>query len=446
VNRVLTIQLRRFGLPGAVLVLLAGTAGLYSRTVAWSGGWISLAMSLREYLMLMCPAALAAGAWLARQEHRAKVAELFAGTPRPRHQRVMSTLAAVGLAVTGGYLGVLAVTAPWIAGTARYLPGAAVAVAAVGVLAVIAAAWIGLAVGRLLPNPATAPVLAVIGLLAIVAGPAAFRQEWQSALASPSWGMSPFSEFQTVPGRASAAQAILAAALAVAGAILLAAGRWRTRAVALVPVVLGLVLSVAVMPRDHDNIVFDPVAQQLVCTGDAPRVCVGRVHAGLLPEVTPHARQALTLLARLPDPPTAVQEDTNDYLDDDNPLPGPDTVVFRLEVGGDGHLADPDHLLPRLLQAAGADAAACPEGYDVPVARAVGAYLAGRPPARDPQESPLVREPGGPPVPDYDAEATVLWEGLRQLPEAEALARVAAVRKAALECTGMTGLLAGGTR
>jgi hypothetical protein len=440
-SRVLTVQVRRFGLPGAVLVLLVGAAGLYSGTGMWSGGWISLAMSLREYLMLMCPAALAAGAWLARQEHRASVAELFAGTPRPHHQRALSTLVAVGIAVTGGYLAVVAVTAPWIAGTARYLPGAAVAVAAVGVLSVVAAAWIGLAVGRLLPHPVTAPVLAVIGLLVIVAGPAAFHHEWQSALASPSWGMSPFSEFQTVPGRGSAAQAILAAALAAAAATLLATSRWRTRALALVPVVLGLALSVAVMPRDYDNIVIDPVAQQLVCTEDTPRVCVGRVHAGLLSEVTPHARQALALLARLPDPPTAVQEDTNDYLDDDNPMPGPDTVAFRLTVGSDGHVADPDGLLSRMLDAGGASVTACPEKYDAPAARAAGAYLVGRQPARDPQDPEFVQEPGSSPPPDATAAAVVLWQGLRQLPEAEALARVAAVRRAALECTDMSGLL-----
>jgi hypothetical protein len=446
VSRVLIVQLRRFGPPGAVLILLVGAAGLYSRTGAWSGGWISLAMSLREYLMLMCPAALAAGAWLARQEHRANVAELFAGTPRPRLQRMLTTLTAVGVAVTGGYLGVLAVTAPWIAGTARYLPGAAVAVAAVGVLSVLAAAWLGLAVGGLLPHAATAPLLAVAGFLAIVAGPAAFRQEWQSALASPSWGMSPFSEFQTVAGRASAAQAILAAGLAAAGALLLVTSRWRTRALALAPAGLGLVLSVAVMPHDYDNIVIDPVAQQLVCTDDAPRVCVGRVHAGLLSEVTPHARQALTLLARLPDPPSTVQEDTNDYLDDDNPLPGADTVAFPLQVGGDGHLADPDRLLSSMLEAGGASVTGCPEGYDVPVARAAGAYLAGRQPVRDPDDGGFIQEPGAPPPPDYHAEATVLWQTLQELPEAEALARVAAVRKAALTCTDMSGLLDGNAR
>lgn len=440
-SRVLWLQVRRFGLPGTVLILLFGGTGIYSTAGSWSGGWMSLAMAAREYLMLMCPVALAVGAWLSRQEHRAKVDELFAGTPRPRRQRVLATLTAVGLAVAGGYLAVLAVTAPWIAGTARYLPAAAAGVTAVGVLAVIAAAWIGLAVGRVLPSPVTAPVLTVAGFLAVVAGPAAFREEWQSALASPAWGMSPFNEFQTVPGRASAAQAILAASFAAAGALLLMASRWRTRALALPPLVLGLVLGVAVMPRDYDNIIIDPVAQQLVCTDDAPRVCVGRVHAGLLSEVTPHARRALTLLSRLPDPPVTVQEDTNDYLDDDNPLPGADTVTFWLEVDSGGHLEDPDQLVPRMLEAGGASARPCPEGYDVPVARAAGAYLAGQQPVRDRDEITFLVDPGDPPHLDYHTEATRLWEELRRLPEPEALARIATVRKAAVECKPMTGLL-----
>ncbi|BEL05401.1 hypothetical protein Q0Z83_035920 [Actinoplanes sichuanensis] len=441
-SRVLSVQFRRFGLPGATVLLLAGAGLLYIVRWEWAAGWMSLVMGQRAYLVLSCPVAIGVGAWLARREHRAGVAELFAGTPRPRYQRILLTLGAVGGAVGLAQVAVLVVTGLWIASTARYLPGAAVAVAAVGVLAVIASAWLGMAVGRLAPTPVTAPVLAVAGFAAILAMPMAFHEDWQSMLASPSWGMNQFIEFQTIPGRVSAAQAIIAAGVAVAAAMLLSASRWRTRTAALLPVGLALALGVAVMPHDYDRVNIDPVAQQPVCTEDTPRVCVARAHAGLLDEVTPHARQALTLLAKLPDPPTSVVENTNTYLDENTIVRyGADAVPFELEVGEDGHLKHPESLVDDLLDSGGASAAGCPNGFHMATAMAAGAWLSGRQPVADPDAGTYVVGPGETPPPSDEVEATRLWEGLRKLPEAEALARVVAVREAALTCGDTNGLL-----
>jgi hypothetical protein len=446
-SRVLAVHVRRFGLPGAALIVLVGAVALYLARGDWSIGWMALAMTQRSYLMLLSPLALAAGAWLALREHRANVAELFAGTPRPRRQRILLTLTAVGGSAGLAYVLVLAVTAPWIASTARYLPGAVSGVVAVGVLATVASAWLGLALGRLVPRPVTAPVLGVAGFLAILAVPLGFRAERLAFLSSPAWGMELFSEYQTVPAQASAAQAVLAVAVAVAAAMLVAAGHWRTRVAALLPVALGVALSAGIMPRDHGRITFDPVAQQLVCTDDTPRVCVSRVHAGLLDEVTPHARKALSLLAKLPDPPTTVREDTNTYLDEKTIVRyGADTVTFDLEIGPDGHIDNTDHLLARMLDAGGASAAGCPNGFDVAVARAVGSWISGQRPVRDPRDGELVAEPGEPAPLSFDAEAALLWEKLRQLPEKEALARVVAVRDAAVACGETDGLLDGNGR
>ncbi|MEU4163084.1 hypothetical protein [Actinoplanes sp. NPDC026670] len=446
-SRAFAVQFRRFGLPGATVLLLAGAGLLYTVRWEWSPGWMSLVMSQRTYLMLSCPVAIGVGAWLARREHRAKVAELFAATPRPRHQRVLLTLAAVGGAVGLAQVAVLVVTGAWIASTARYLPGEAIAAAGVGVLAVIASAWLGTALGRLASTPVTAPVLAVAGFAAILSVPLAFHEDWQSTLASPAWGMNQFIEYQTIPGRVSAAQAILAAGVAVAAAILLATSRWRTRTAAFLPIVLGLALAVTVMPHDYDRVTIDPVAQQPVCTADTPRVCVARAHAGLLDEVTPHARQALALLAKLPDPPTSVVENTNTYLDESTIVRyGADTVPFDVEVGDDGHLKHPEFLLDRMLDSGGASAAGCPNGFDVATGMAAGAWLSGRQPRPDPNAGTYVVGPGETPPPGDDVVATRLWERLRTLPEAEALARVEAVRRAALECVDARGLLDGDTR
>ncbi|GAA1608023.1 hypothetical protein [Actinoplanes couchii] len=439
-TRVLRVQLLRFGLPGALLILLVGTVALFLDRGLWSGGWMELAMEQRDHLMLLCPLALAIGGWLARREHRATVTELFAGTPRPQHQRVLLTLTAVGLPIALAYPAILAVSAPWIMATAEYLPSAAYGVVAVGVLAVIASAWTGLAVGRLVPSPATAPGLAVAGFVAVLAGPMAFREEWQSVLASPAWAMSPWNEFQTVPAAVSAAQAILALTVIVAAAVVLSARRWQTRSVAAAPIALGLVAAIAVMPHDYDRVTIDPVAQELVCTDDAPRVCVGRAHSGLLTEITPKAREALALLAKLPGAPTSAQEDTDNYLDESDIKPPPDGVVeFRMEVGPDGRLADAGHLVTRMLEGGGTSFANCTEFYEIPVARAAGSWLSGRAPVNDPEEAGVTFDDGTP----YTVlpETTALWEKLRALPEAEALAKVAAVRKAGLECTDMTGLL-----
>ncbi|MFD1322358.1 hypothetical protein ACFQ4H_14770, partial [Micromonospora sonneratiae] len=151
-NRMLRIELRRSAALGAALILLlTGAIVCYATPGRWSSSWMALVMIEREYLVLLFPLALAAGAWQGRRESRAGLAELIESTPRPRPQRVLPLLGALGITVAGGYLAVLAVTAPWIAGTARYLPAAAFAVVAVGVLAVVAAAWLGLAVGRRWP-------------------------------------------------------------------------------------------------------------------------------------------------------------------------------------------------------------------------------------------------------------------------------------------------------
>ena len=248
-------------------------------------------------------------------------------------------------------------------------------------------------------------------------------------MVSPMNDMSMFHDFQTVPGRVSAGQAFWMAALAVTAVVLLAARGWRTRLTALLPLVLGVVAGAAVMPRGDDYTYpsTDPVAQQLVCTSDAPKVCVSRAHEGLLPEVTPLAREALAFLAKVPGAPATAEEDIANYFDGDTSRPPakPPTVV-QIPVGVDreGHLAWPGRVVPRMLDAAGADARHCESGgAPWPVSRAVGSWLSGREPVAESGEES-----------DVNQEAVELWQYLRKLPEKEALARVTAVRQAVLTC------------
>lgn len=427
-SRILRIELRRsFGIATIVMVVVVGAIMLYAAPQRWSSSWMELMMVQREYLVLLWPLAISAGAYQARREHRSKVDELFASTARPRVQRVVPTLGAVGISVVAGYLLMIAVAAPWIWDTARYLPVAVFAVAAVGVLSVIAAAWLGMAVGRLLPSPVTAPLLGV-GALAYLAFLPFALEEWLGALISPMADMGSFHDFQTISGRVSAGQAVFLAGLAVAAVVLLAAGSRRARLTALLPAVLGLGLGAVVMPHGDDYVypATDRVAQELVCAPDLPRVCVSRVHEGLLPEVVPKARQALALLAKVPGAPTAAEEKTVTYFEKDAPRPthGPEIVTIPITVDREGHLAWPGLVVPRMLDAAGADGLGCEHGgAPEEVARAAGSWLSGVEPVAEPEESPETNE-----------QAIALWNDLRKLPEREALARVTALREAVVTC------------
>jgi len=176
------------------------------------------------------------------------------------------------------------------------------------------------------------------------------------------------------------------------------------------------------MPRDNRYVIdaIDPVARELVCAHDDPRVCVSRVHAGLLGEVAPGAREALTVLAKLPAAPTRVHEDTTTYVPAAYPPRRDDVVLLRIEAGPDGHLADRDRVLAETVAAAFGSRGDC-DHFAGPDEKLAAAYwLIGRAPV----------------APDG---AVRLWQSLRQRADAEA--RVVALRRAALSCTVEDGQL-----
>jgi hypothetical protein len=442
--RVLGIELRRSAAPGTALALaVVGVLVLFfAAGIVFADGWMQLAMTQRLYLALLWPLALAAGGWQARREHRSRVAELFAGTPRPRAQRVLPTLGAMALAVTAGYLVVGAAGAGWIAGTARYWPPAALAVTAVGVLALIAAVWLGLALGRLLPSPATAPLLGVAGLGLLLAIPWLTRPRgWLALVFSPITEMNLPGAYATVPGRVSLAQACWALGLTLAAVTLLAAGGWRLRVAALIPVLLGAAVAVTVMPH-RNRMVLDAVdarARQLVCTADTPRVCVSRVHSGLLAEVVPPARAGLATLAALPGAPAEVHEDTTVYRPDRLPPARTDVVLLTVAAAANGHFATTG-AEAAVVAAAFDGPPTCERGTDPADRLAAAAWLTGRAPVSTPTAS------GTPFAGPGDATveaATERWEQLRRLPRGEATSRVEALRRAALACAAGEGMLTG---
>ncbi len=430
-RRVLGIELRRSAAPGAALTLLVVGVLLifFADGILFADGWMQLAMTERWYLALLWPLALAAGAWQARREHRSDVAELFASTPRPRTLRIVPTLGAMAIAVVAGYLAIGVAGGLWIAGTAEYRPAAVLAVTAVGGLALISASWLGLALGRLLPSPVTAPVLGVAGLAVLLFIPWATRPRgWLAMVFSPIDQMNLPGAYTTVPGRVSLAQACWMAALAGTAVLLLASGSWRMRVAALLPVVLGAALAIAVMPQRNRTVTdaVDPVARELVCTSDAPRVCVSRVHSGLLGEVVPRARDGLAALAKLPDAPTEVHEDTTTYPGDGLPVWRPDVVLLSVVAAPDGHYDD-RRTVVAVVAGAFATPPDCAKGPSFAETLAAAAWLTGQKP-----ESPDSSYPG---ASDQIADAVQRWQALRRMPDSEAKARVAAVRRAAATCS-----------
>ncbi|TDB82491.1 hypothetical protein [Micromonospora sp. KC721] len=443
---VLGVELRRSAAPGAALIMLViAVAALYVAPGRWASGWMSLAMTAREYTLLLWPLALAAGAWQGRREHRAKVGELFATTPRPRGQRMAPVLGAMAVALAAGYLLAILAGAAWIITTARYFPVVNfTVVTAVGVLSLIGAAWLGLGIGRLLPALATAPALGVAGVLLTMFG-LQIRPDWLAAVLSPIYGTSQHHAFQTIDNRVSGAHAIWMAALAVAGVVLVVAGGWRVRTAALLPVLLGVTAASAVVPRDTAALdtPIDPVARQLVCTDDAPKVCVSRVNAHVLAALTPLARDGLARLARLPGAPSAVHEDTRTY-DAGTPQPPRRDDVVRIPVRTDDHggLAHPGAVVPEIVAGLGVESDRDCRDRDPVVERAAAYWLLGQEPRSDVGVIPgaLFEDPA------LNAEAVQLWQGLRQLPEDEALARVTAVHRAVRACADSAGLLSRSAR
>ncbi|WP_431928099.1 hypothetical protein [Micromonospora wenchangensis] len=443
---VMGIELRRSAALGAALItVVVGVGALYVATGRWSTGWMALALAIREYLLLLWPLALAAGAWQGRREHRAKVGELFATTARPHPARMLPVLGTMALTLAVAYLVVTAAGIAWIVTTASYLPLLNfVVVTAVGALSLVAAAWLGLGIGRLLPALVTAPALAVGGVLLVFFATISPPERLAAAI-SPAHGSGGFHDYQTIDNRVSGALAISMITLAFTGLLLFVADGWRLRAMAVLPVLLGVGVATAILPNDRDVLTWpvDPVARELVCTRDTPTVCVSRVHANVLDTITPPARQGLAALAKLPDAPTVVHEDTRTIGYRREQPAAPDGVVtVEVRIDKRGRLAHPDVVVLEVVKGLGV-----PYDYDCQnrnetVERAAAYWLMGREPRSEVGLVPGMIEED----PAITTDARTLWQGLRALPEAEAVARVTAVRDAVRACRDTEGLLSRSAR
>ncbi|MDP9831104.1 hypothetical protein J2S57_006853 [Kineosporia succinea] len=356
--RALRIELRRSVTAGLTLLLLA--VGLFSLFGGGNSsnpaGWAALAYTLRDALVMMWPLAVGAGAWQARREQMAGLGELTGTSPRPPARRLVPVAVCLALGVVTAYLLSL------LAGTVRlylspaeaYLTGPALVATAVGALSLVAATWLGLAAGALAPSRFTAPMVTVLALALTTLLP-----ELSMLRGGPDAGLllpglhAPFQmDWVELPLVLSGKQAIWLAALAVTGYGLAVARRRGTKLLAAVPALATAVILVPTLPAANamdaqGHYARDAEAMSPVCsdaTGDTPRVCVMRVHSGLLPEVTDLGRRILETASVLPDAPTSAREVPAGEGTGD-----PRVVPISLYLDARGHLDDPDQMVAMSL-------------------------------------------------------------------------------------------------
>jgi hypothetical protein len=435
--RILWIELRR----SAFWATLAAIAlGLFGFTPAIGEGTAGLVAAQREGLAFLVPLALAIGAIRARRDRRSRLPELLATTARPRWQRLLLTAAALAVGAITGYTVMFAGVVGYAAAIGAYVPVGSLSGAAATAACLAAAFWLGLAAGRALPYAFVPPLLVVFGFVAmtllVLFGDLegyGDRPPPGTVLLNPTQ-LEGFEAFETLSGRAQLAQAAWMVALAAACLLLFVATRY-ARLAAVLPVALGLAVALPLLPDNAtDAILLDRDALALECTAEEPRVCVRRVHAGLLGELRDPGGEALALLAaKLPQAPTTVVEVASEDLPDLPYLP-PDPDILYADVRADGgQLAGTDRDVSwNLLNGAGTplcdNVATGAQANRHAAARLIAAaWLLGEQPQAAAGEWSWVSE-----LP----ETASAYQTFAALPADEQRVRVAALREAELACAG----------
>jgi hypothetical protein len=257
-GRILRTELRRSSaLRSAVVLAALGVLVLYTSNPP-QRDWIGLVIAQRDILQVFWPLALGAGAWQAVQGRRVHTGEIITVTPRPRWQRVLPTALATGLATAAAYIGMFAASVGHLHDINTHVTIGVLPPVAVGALSVLAASWLGLAIGSLLPSVLTPPASAVTATAAVAIVPRLLGGQGErpgSMLLLPYLQIprSGTLELMTVSGRVNLAQALWFAALAATSVGILAATNWRARAAAVLPAIVGATLTLALLPPHLDD-------------------------------------------------------------------------------------------------------------------------------------------------------------------------------------------------
>ncbi|MET8847649.1 hypothetical protein [Amycolatopsis sp. NPDC004625] len=436
------IELRRSIAPWAALALLAFALGFlfllsgpwWKVPAPWTAQTTTTALWVRFLLQFLWPVVVGAGAIQGMRDSRSGVTELLATTPRPHWHRALRLAGAVG-ALTGlAYLLVFAVGLGEVLAHGGFVSPAFVPVLLIGVLGVVAGGWAGMAVGRLLPHPLTAPGLAVLTLVGTTLCWMALEPDLDAglprrlgplapALAEPRGAM------VTTTVSLDVGQAVWFGGLAVTAFLLLSAGSTRARLLSLLPLVAGVAIALPLFPAAPEAaLTADSHAARKVCDGP---VCVAALHRDRLAALNGPAREALAMLAKLPGAPTRVEEQVAPDSVTEPPRRDADVVYLDFQRNDKLLTADAAGLRAAVLSGAGVPSCERPSTAsvsDMGARMIAAAYFSGE----------LT------PLPEYTsrwfatraAPIERAWDQFRALPADVRFARIVALRQVLLTCHG----------
>ncbi|MFE9645040.1 hypothetical protein ACFYO0_13165 [Streptomyces sp. NPDC006365] len=448
--RVLRIELRRSVAPWAgTVVLTSALAFLYlvnaewwRGTTAWTAQWTSMALWTRSLLFYLWPLAVGLGALQGLRDHRSKMSELLASTPRPARHRAAALAGTTAVTLASAFALLVLVGAVQVPANTEYTHLGWLPISLVGALSLVAGAVLGMGAGRALPSVLTPPALAIsafvfTALMHMSLG----RTETDTAMGIPRTEpnqvslLSPEVEVPHVLVTLSASvhvgQTIWLLGMAATGFALLVAATSRARLIALAPVLAGATLALLVLPSDPRRMyVVDEAAAELVCDGP---VCVTKAQQARLADLADPGKEALRLLhgALGGRAPVSVRENSAVLPEGSTPQWSRRTVLFDFD--DDIIAAAKGEELTWALIAKGMVPGCTPVGWfgagdGVAQTVAVG-WVVG-----DLRSLPGTQSAS--PGREVDAEARPIWKELKALPRAEQLSRINAMRAAALSCKG----------
>ncbi|WP_410596639.1 hypothetical protein [Amycolatopsis sp. lyj-23] len=433
------IELRRSIAPWAGLALVVfALAYLFLLTgpwwkipAAWTANTTTTALWVRYLLQFLWPVVIGAGAIQGMRDSRSGMTELLATTPRPAWQRAVRLAGAVG-ALTGlGYLVVFGVGVGEVLAHDGFVSAAFVPVLLVGVLGVVAGGWLGLAVGRLLPHPLTAPGLALLAFVGSVLCGISLEQDLYAVLPRRAGPLAPAlaeprGSMVTAAGALDAGQAVWFLGLAVTGFLLLSVHSVRARLLSLLPLAAGVAVALPLFPVDIFT--ADSVAARKVCDGP---VCVAELHRDRLAALAGPAREALAMLAKVPGAPTRVEEQVGPSSPVDRPERDPGVVLLDFQRNDALLTADASDLRVAVLSGVGVPSCerpSAPSVSDTGARMIAAAYFTGQLKLLPEYSGRWFRSQLGP--------IEQAWTRFRALPADVQSARIAALRQVLLTCHG----------
>ena len=457
--RVLRIELKRSvaSWAGAVVLTTALTflyllnSEWWRGTTAWTAQWTSMALWTRSLLFYLWPLAVGLGALQGLRDHRSKMSELLTSTPRPARHRAAALAGTTAITLASAFALLVLVGGVQVLTNTEYTHVGWLPVSLVGALALVAGAVLGMGAGRALPSVLTPPALAMGAFVFTAlmymsvgrtetAGPSGIPITAPNQVSLLSPGVEEVREvLLTLSASVHVGQTVWVLGMAATGFALLVAATPRARLTALAPVLVGLVIALLVLPSDPRRMyVVDEAAAELVCDGP---VCVTKTQEARLASLAGPGKEALRLLhAALGDQaPVSVRENTAVPPEGSTPRWSRETVLLDFD---DAVIATAKGKeLTRALIARSMVPGCTPvgwEGYGDAAALSIAAgWVTG-------DLEPLGGT--GRSATEQMAEARPVWKKLKALPQDEQLARISAMRAAALSCKGEPlDALTGGT-